>query len=176
MPSRSPIAAAMLNPALLAAVAAATANGYAQAAEGALMPWSYSFLAAPFVLHRDTRNALPTTIATHMPTWLERHTALRIGYPNRAQTLVGAVAEGLRFGLRCGALSVVDGELVRSNLTAPTRAVLDKATHEATNGLGLDLGPGTDLAEIVTKARFIGRWLTKLDTPATAYALLGVTP
>lgn len=166
----------MLNPALIAAIVAASANGYTQAAEGAFMPWSFSFLAAPFVLHRDTRNALPTTVATHMPTWLERHTALRIGYPNRAQTLAGAVIEGLRFGLRHGALSVVEGEFLRSHLAAPSRALLDKATSEATNGLGLDLRPGTDLADIVSKARFVGRWLTKLDTPATAYALLGVTP
>lgn len=176
MPLRSPVAAAMLNPALLATIAAASANGYAQAADGALMPWSLTFLAAPFVLHRDTRNALPTTIATHMPTWLERHTALRIGYPRRARTLSGAVIEGLRFGMRQGALAVVDGQLLESHLGVPTQGVLNKATNETTNGLGIDLSAGTDLADIVMKARFVGRWFTKLDTPATAYALLGVTP
>jgi hypothetical protein len=35
---------------------------------------------------------------------------------------------------------------------------------------------GTELADIVAKAGLVGKWLTKLDQPATAFAVLGVKP
>jgi len=174
MPSRSPIAAAMLNPALLASIAAAAANGHAQAADGATLPWSYAFVTAPLVLHRDTRMALPTTIATHLPTWLDRHTTLRVGFPARARALTDAVKEGIRFGLRHGALSIVDGYRLRSNIPAPTPSALDKIMQQSSGTL--QLARDADFGEVITKARFVGRWLTKLDSPATAFTLLGVTP
>jgi hypothetical protein len=166
----------MLNPALLATVTAAAANGYAQATQGALMPWSFSFLVAPLVLHRDTRNALPSTVATHIPTWLERNTTARIGFPERARTLVGVVSEGLRFGLRHRAISIVEGEFLRSELPAPTPARLAIMVTSAPFALEFGSEPGPDFTEIIIKARFVGRWVTKLDSPTTAFALLGVRP
>ena len=55
---RSPEAAALLNPALLAVVCAAAASQYERESDEA-MPWPLAFLVAPLVLHRGTREALP---------------------------------------------------------------------------------------------------------------------
>lgn len=60
---RPPIVAAMLNPALLAAILATAANGYRKESDHAL-PWALSFIIAPLVLHRGTRQALPTSTRT----------------------------------------------------------------------------------------------------------------
>lgn len=155
--AHSPVAAAMLNPALLATVTAAAAVTYEENA-GTPMPASLAFLVAPLVLHRGTREALPTKTSTHWATWLGRNEVLRAGVPARARSLVGPVREGLRFGLAHGVLTL-DGDAGLSGHLASRR-------------------PDTvgDLPDLVRAAGLVGRWLTRLDRPATAYALLGVAP
>ncbi len=148
----------MLNPALFAVIAAAAAEEYERAAKER-MPWSLTFLIPPLVLHRDTRDALPKTTATHWPTWIGRNPVLLAGYPLRARALVGPARGGLRFGLEQGVLTV-DGD---GRLTGRLRAKARPA----------DVG---DVAVVVRSSGFVGKWLTKLDSPATAFALLGVAP
>jgi hypothetical protein len=64
---RPPIVAAMLNPALIAAILATAANGYHKESDRAL-PWPLAFVIVPLVLHRGTREALPTSTRTHLAT------------------------------------------------------------------------------------------------------------
>jgi hypothetical protein len=68
---RSPVAAAMLNPALLAAVTAAAAAEYTRLS-GDAMPYTYAYLVAPLVLHLDTRAALPRRIDSYISTAMPR--------------------------------------------------------------------------------------------------------
>ncbi|MFN1190046.1 three component ABC system middle component [[Kitasatospora] papulosa] len=84
--NRSPIAAAMLNPALVAAVLATAAQGY-EKETGQGMPWSLSFVVAPMVLHQSTRQALPTSTRTHLAVWAGKNPLVRAGFPARAQAL-----------------------------------------------------------------------------------------
>ena len=154
--ARSPIPAALLNPALMAAIIAAAASGYDRETQSAL-PWPLSFVIAPMVLHRGTRDAMPSSLATHLGVWVSRQPVLRAGLPPRAQSLVGPVREGLRFGLRHGLLTNEPGGGLRpavSRLRPP------------------DVG---DLRAVLTKAVFAGRWVSRSDQPATVFALLGVT-
>ena len=155
---RSPAVAAMLNPALLAVVAGAAAEEYTRLS-GEPMHYAYPYLVAPLVLHRETREALPRRIDSHLATWLLRNPVLAAGFPERAKSLTPSVTEGLRFGLTHGSLSLTDsGHLV--------------------GGIAGNVRPAKvgDIASIVNKSEFVGRWLTKLDRPATAFALLGVRP
>lgn len=147
----------MLNPALLAAVTAAAALEYERAA-AAPMAWPLAFLVAPLVLHRGTRGVLPRTTRTHWASWVSEHPVEHAGFPARAQSLTEVVREGLRFGLADGALVVDEqGRLSgRFSTVAPAK--------------------GTELADIIAKAGLVGKWLTKLDQPATAFAVLGVKP
>lgn len=153
-PTRATVAAIMLNPALVASVLASAAVGYRREAHEDL-PWPLSFLVAPLVLHRGTREALPSRISTHLPTWVSRQPSIRVGFPLRAASLVSPVREGLRFGIRVGLIGLADGRL-RS--TSSRSEPSDPA-----------------LMEIIRSSTFVGRWFSRLDQPATAFALFGVT-
>jgi ABC-three component (ABC-3C) system Middle Component 3 len=160
MPSstaQSPVVAAMLNPAVIATIVAAAADEYSRAANEPL-PWSMAFVVAPLVLHRGTREALPRRTSSHWAHWLSNNPVIQAGFAPRARSLVGPVRDGIRFGLACGVL-VIDGDGFASGLRRSMRPD--------------ELG---DLAMLVRAAGFVGKWLAKLDRPATAFALLGVAP
>jgi hypothetical protein len=155
---RSPAVAAMLNPALLAVVAATAAEEYRRRS-GNPLPYAYPYLVAPLVLHRDTREALPRRIDSHLATWLLRNPVLAAGFPQRAKSLAPAVTDGLRFGFAHDTFTLTeDGDLIGS--------IADSARPAQVG----------DIASIVARSGFVGRWLTKIDRPATAFALLGVRP
>lgn len=148
----------MLNPALITAVTAAAAEGYEGVARQPL-PGSLPFLVAPLVLHRDTRDALPRQISTHWARWVFAHPVLQAGFAARALSLVEPVRDGLRFGLSHGALRLTTDGSLTGGLAAKAQ-----------------VGETGDVAAVIRSARFVGRWLTKLDRPATAFALFGVAP
>ncbi|WP_435113701.1 three component ABC system middle component [Nocardiopsis synnemataformans] len=155
---RSPIAAVMVNPALIATILAAAADGhYKENKQG--MPWSLSFVVVPMVLHLPTRRALPNSTRTHLSAWTAKNPVMRSGFPARAQELVGPVKEGTRFGLAHGALKFVGEGRLRSAYRKPRGF----QTPE-------------ELDRILRKANLVGRWLAKVDSPVTVFAVLGVAP
>lgn len=147
----------MLNPALLAVITASAAIEY-ERADGAAMPWPLSFLVAPMVLHRGTRDALPRRTTTHLGNWVAQNPVIHAGFASRAQSLSDVVREGMRFGL--------------------ANELLEVDRHGRLSGA---LGPAPRVSNpevdpLVARAGFVGRWLTKMDQPATAFILLGVAP
>lgn len=153
---RPPLVSPMFNPALIASLLAAAVESYTKENRTG-MPWALSFLTAPLVLHRGTRQALPASSRTHLSTWVSAHPVLRAGFPARAQTLVGPVRAGLRFSLRHQVLKLEEDLLY-------TQLRLLKAP------------PGhQELANVLNRSRRVGRWLATVDT-ATAFAHLGVAP
>ncbi|NKW46034.1 hypothetical protein GS979_06345 [Rhodococcus hoagii] len=157
---RSRTQAVMLNPALLAAITASAAIQYRKAGKTA-MPWSYSFIVAPLVLHRRTREELPRTTRTHWSAWISEHPIEHAGFARRALSLKEPVQEGIRFGLRNGMLQVDDDGNLLASLAS---------------GKGHALAKDSDVQNLVARAGFVGRWLTKIDQPATVFVLLGVAP
>jgi hypothetical protein len=155
---RSPEAAALLNPALLAAAFAAAASQYERESQEA-MPWPLVFLVAPLLLHRGTREALPRTTRTHLSTWITNNPVIRAGFPQRAQQLTEVVREGLRFGMIHGALSVTADGRMRGVFPTSVRPI-----------------EGGDAANIIGSAGLVGKWFTRADQPATLFALFGVAP
>lgn len=154
---RSPAVAEMLNPALLAAIIAGAASEYTRVSNDP-MPYAFAFLLAPIVLHHDTRDALPKAITSHLAKWVADNEVIAAGFGDRARALTVPVREGIRFGLRSGGLILADGDLY---------GTLHPKARPAKVG---------DIAEVIRRAGFVGRWLTKVDQPATAFVLLGVTP
>jgi len=151
---RTSAVADLLNPALLAVVTAAAASEY-ERRDGGPMPFELAFLVAPLVLHRPTRSELPNRYDSHLARWVTTHEVLAAGFGDRARALVQPVREGIRFGLRTGTLEL-QGTALSGNLRSRRPAKIG------------------DVAEVVAKAGFIGRWFTQLESSATAYALLGV--
>lgn len=152
---RNPAVADLLNPALVATVIATAADQYERNAAQP-MPFELSFLLTPLVLHRDTRLSLPQRTNSHLTKWVSSHGVLAAGFGARAKSLVEPTREGLRFGVRGGAIEI-DGVSLTAHMTLNRPALIG------------------DIADVVKKSGFVGRWFTKLDSPATAFALLGVT-
>lgn len=151
---RTPAVADLLNPAFLAVVTAAACSEY-ERRDGGPMPLELAFLVAPLVLHRRTRAALPKRYDSHLARWVTTHEVLAAGFGERARALVQPVREGIRFGLRTGSLQL-EGTALTGNLRPHRPAKIG------------------DIADIVGKAGFVGRWFAQLDSPVTAFALLGV--
>lgn len=125
------------------------------------MPWVYAFIIAPLVLHRGTRESLPKNIRANLNTWVAEHPVEHAGFARRAVSLRDAVQEGIRFGLRGGLLTIdQDGRL----------------TALLASGKGHTLAKDSEVQQIVARAGFVGRWLTKIDQPATVFVVLGVAP
>ncbi len=173
----------MLNPALFAALTAAAASEY-ERTDGAPMPWPLAFLVAPLVMHRGTRDALPRDTRTHLGNWVQQHPVIHAGIGARAQSLADPVREGIRFGLRHGVLNVDDQGRLSGTLApvpkaaaATTSGSAAGATAGSAGGAVRGVGePGSEVGVLLAKAGMVGKWLTKLDQPATAFAMLGVAP
>jgi hypothetical protein len=150
---RSHVEATLLNPALLATLIAQAAWAYER--EAWPMSWPLAFLVPPIVLHRPTRAALPRDTRTHLSTWVSREPVLRAGFPARATAMAPLVREGLRFGLRHGALTTTGGRI---------------------GGVALESPPPGELRTLLRTAGLVGRWFAKTDQPSTVFALLGVRP
>ena len=148
--------AAFLNPALLAAIQASAARAYEAERRGRAMVWPLCFVVAPLVLHRPTRRALPSSTRTHLPKWVSDHPVLVAGLPARSKSLIPAVREGLRFGLRHDLLALEDGKV---------RAV--QSQEPRAEG---------ELKELLRSVALVGRWTAKSENPSTVFALLGVRP
>jgi len=157
---RSRTQAAMLNPALLASLTANAAIQYRNNADRT-MPWVYAFIIAPLVLHRATRESLPRSVRANLNAWVAEHPVEHAGFARRAVSLKDSVQEGLRFGLRTGILAV-DSE---GGLTA-----------QLAKGKGHTLAKDSEVQRIVARAGFVGKWLAKIEEPATVFVVLGVAP
>lgn len=145
------------NPAFLAILLRAAASGYAAEADRAL-PIPLAWVVLPLALHRPTREALPTTIATSMPIWLQEHQVLREGFPPRMRSLAAAGREAIIVGLATG--------LLRLDGSALTPAAEPGRARRATS----------DSQAVVDRTRFVGRWLARAGDVETIYFLWGVKP
>lgn len=154
--TRSAAVANLLNPAVMSLITVTCAIEYERKGAEPL-PFTYAFLVAPLVLHKDTREALPIRVDSHMSRWVSSHEVIAAGFGARAKSLVPAVREGIRFGLRTGALTIADGCLT---------------------GYMAKRGPAKtgDIKALVAKSAFVGRWFAQAESPTTTLALLGVTP
>lgn len=156
--NRSWVTASMINPAVVAVIIVAAANMYEEHS-GDAMPWELMFLAVPMVLHRDTRECLPSRIDSHVAKWVVDNAGLQASYPRRVSSMLPYAREGLRYGLRSGALALVDDGRLRGTPRWKLHKERDK-----------------ELALIIGKAAFLGRWFAHTGTPATLFALFGVAP
>lgn len=155
--NRSWVSASMLNPALIASIVVAAAEGHEYESDDP-MPWELAFLVPPMVLHRDTREALPTRITSHAAKWVNAHASLLAAFPQRVTGMLPYTREGLRYALRSGA------------------ATLSGAHLRGEGSWKLDKKRSPELALLITQAAFLGRWFAKTGSSTTVYALFGVAP
>src|SRR3954447_1832655 len=80
---RPQVEATLLNPALFASLLSVGAQAY-ETKRDQPMIWPLAFLLPPLILHRPTREVLPKSVVTHLPTWIRRQPLIRAGFPSRA--------------------------------------------------------------------------------------------
>lgn len=160
--ARSREEAYMLNPSFCALISWSSALGFRDDTNNS-MPFVMPFVAVPLILHKPTRQALPRSIRTSMPAWIEENTYFRIGFAERALNLVPFVRESLLFGAVHGLLAFDERhQLVPALRPRSLSAYLRDATDE--------------VKECVKKAEFVGKWLATSGPVETTMALWGVKP
>lgn len=153
--------ARLLNPAFIAALIWACAEGYGTEL-GTGLPYPLSYIAIPVVLHRPTRTTLPSSIRTSLAAWLSTHPRALVGFSGRASTLVPVVKAGLLFGCREGLINM-DHEGVYASPRPRTLASFERKTTD-------------EVKDCLKRARFIGRWFAGAGQTGTVMALWGVSP
>jgi len=153
----------MLNPAFCAVVLHDAIKGYErELAEG--MPYSLLFLVFPIVLHKPTRNLLPTNLQTKLHPWLQRNPAILPEFPERTRQFTPITKEALVFGMQKGAIKTENARFLgvpRQELSA-----------FLTDGAGDLRSP--DAISIRKKAGFCGRWLAQAGNVSSIYSWWGI--
>ena len=122
----------MLNPAFCSLLLRAAAQAYS--ARGlSHLPAALSFLVLPIVLHRPTREIMPSTARSKMHVWIRENPIVRIGFARRAIELVPYTREALLFGLVHGSLRLSSDGAVGAGTAGD--AFAPAALTEARSGL-----------------------------------------
>ena len=154
--SRSTEERALLNPAFCGELLHVAAAEYGDPG----LPFPLSFFVLPLVLHKKTRAALPGTIRTSIPTWLQRNPDVKIGFDQRMTNTAAITREAVAFLLTHGRMRIAGGGALQSE-----------------GSMKHDHDPGSDeIKDCIMKARFLGRWLRRAGTASTVYALFGIRP
>ena len=152
----------LLNPAFCGRVIYQSIAGYREA-HSTDMPYALLFLILPLVLHGPTRATIGGA-TRHFQVWLNTHQEAKLGLAARARSLVPYTRESVSFLCAVGATRVVEGSAslaIAAKLRPRSRAsfVVSDETREC-----------------IAKARTVGRWFAKVNSPATVYAMCGLMP
>ncbi|KPA16463.1 hypothetical protein MHK_003322 [Candidatus Magnetomorum sp. HK-1] len=154
----------LFNPAFICIISYQCIKGYCETAQGGT-PYILPFVVTPLILHKNTRESLPKNVNAIVSSWITNidHSHVRIGYPERIQSIVPYVKESLSFALINKLIEVDnDGSLyVNQNVKIPS------TINHDTSG---------EVIGCYNRAFFCGRWFAKSGNIETILALLGVRP
>ena len=153
---------ALLNPAFCASLLWQAARGYANTGSGALS-FEESFLVLPFVLHRDTREALPRDTRTSLAVWLGENPLAQARIARRAQLLTTYTKEGIIFGGMHGFIRLERGQLLGDDAW---RRSVTSSLRESSD----------EVQACLRRSEFIGKWFAMAGNAPTVLALMGVRP
>ncbi len=153
---------ALLNPGFCANLLWHAASGYTRDGDSALS-FEESFVVLPFVLHRDTREALPRSGRTSLAAWLDDNPLARGRVTSRARLLVPFTKEALAFGGVHGFICF-DGGRLRAE--ASWKRAVKRALAASSD----------EVRDCAKRADFIGKWFAQAGSAATVLALIGVRP
>ena len=153
--------ARILNPAFLGTLVWSCARAYGAAA-GENQPYAISFLMAPVILHKGTRETLPTTTRTSLVAWLSENPKLLVGFDDRARSLVPLVKEAILFASNGGLIQIRDARVVAGGRPRAMAGFEREASEE--------------VKACIKKADFVGKWFALSGGYTTVMALWGVSP
>jgi hypothetical protein len=153
--------ARLLNPAFVGTLLWSCARAY-QTTANQPQPYALSFLVAPVVLHKRTRESLPTTSRTSLVSWVGENPMVIVGFAERARTLVPLVKEAVLFASNGGLLQVQESRVVPG---ARPRSMA-RFEREASD----------EVKACIKKAEFLGKWFALSGDYTTVMAVWGVAP
>ena len=152
---------ALFNPAFLARILHAGAADYRRDAQQN-MPVVLAFLLIPLVLHKPTRDDLPTVASTQMQRWIREHPRHAVLLARRVRGLRLFVGIAIRFGLQHRVLTSEGDRIGAGFLRRRPR--------------GLSELESTEVDDCLRVARFLGRWFARQPDSATLLAMWGLRP
>ena len=161
---RPPEEQRLLNPSFCSLLLWYSAHAHAEADRGRIgIAFEKCFLVLPIVLHRETRESLPTMVKTSLPVWLGRNPLVPSIIVDRARSLVPFTKEALQFGGSYGVLHF-NQTVIHANPAWKRRiaAALNDTSDE--------------VRTCAKRAEFVGQWFAKTGNAETVLSLLGVQP
>jgi hypothetical protein len=161
-PRRSREERALLNPSFCASVLWFAASGYA-GVDGSALPFEEAFLVLPFVLHRETREALPRLTSTSLAVWLNDNPLARGQIATRAQLLVPFTKESMLFAGAHRFIHIKEGRIYANK---SWKRVVNRSLRVSSD----------EVRGCLKRAEFVGRWFALAGSASTVLALMGVRP
>lgn len=124
-------------------------------------PYPLAFLVLPIVLHKRTREKIPTNSPKPLHVWLQEQQEVRVGFAKRAKQMVPITKESLAFLLQLKAVTVDQNAALTLHRVRRRRVE------------GQDDG---EIADCYQKAEILGRWFARAGSPANIYTMFGVCP
>ena len=152
----------LLNPSFVGLLLYRAAVGFKRETQHGV-PIELLVLVPSFVIHPATRQRLPKTIVTTLPTWLQDERDVIVRFGERTRNLMPYSREAMLW-LLAHKLLLVDDEGRMDIGEGRVRGV--------TNYQKI----GDEIEGMYKRAEFVGRWLAHSGTPTTIYALLGIRP
>lgn len=152
----------LLNPAFCCVLLTSSVVGYSSV-EPKGMPLSLIFMVLPIVLHKQTREALPSNTRTSLAAWLQRNPQSKIQYHERIVSLLPFVKEALLFGMINKWIAIREGGKIQSKLTESNIRDIPRKTTKETS-------------DYIMRAKFVGKWFASAGSAQTVMTLWGVRP
>lgn len=152
----------LFNPAFCCVIITTSCISYDKFCDSSL-PFPLAFMVLPIVLHKRTRDMLPSTIKTSMPAWLQENPSARLLFHERLMSLRPHTREAINYGLLFNWLALGDNGGL---LPVASNNLINHALRLHEN----------EARDCVLHAKFLGKWLASVGSTATSMALWGVRP
>lgn len=150
----------LLNPAFCGEIIRVMVKAYKSETNQAL-PFELTFLVLPLVLHKQSRDSLPSMTSKNFYEWLEENTMTKIYLVNKIKNLVPYTREAILFLIYHESININrDGEL---DFVPYRKSSLNYLNDE-------------EIKIIYKKAQMLGKWLGKAGDTKTIYASIGIKP
>lgn len=158
--NRSPIIANLFNPAYCGEIIRRTAESYYKNCNKQL-PYAYSFLILPILLHKSTRQKLPKSTRKYLFTWVEENDFLFIDFTSRVKNMKPFTKEAISF-LIANNKMIIDND-----------GGMEVFEYRKKNPTGNNI---EETQEIFRKAKLLGSWFAISGDVKSIYSFFRITP
>jgi len=150
----------LLNPAFCCATLTASIAGYFSVNDAG-MPYPLTFMVLPIVLHKPTRESLPSSTKTSLAAWMQNNADAKVLYAERLLSLKPYTREAIQFGLLYSWIVLHHGWLVQTTFEEfRLTRILQNLDNEA--------------KDCVSRAKLVGKWFALAGSAQTVMNLWGI--